>query len=421
MKKLILVAFFSFIIMILLIGGCGRTQVGPAEPKQWTVMFYAAGDNDLEQAILNNIIELQKAGSTNQVNIIAQTDWWHHKGDAGTLIPGESVGRWYIEKSDSITSITSRLDETVTEINTASADAIKNFVIWTAQRYPAQHYMLVISSHGGGWRSYNPLNAQGVGQDYTTDPTKQLIISVPEIKAVLPAMKTALGKNIDLLVLDSCNNGAIELAYEFKDYVDFLVASEETIPGTGLPWDQISVNLVSNPTTAIVDIAKDMVNKYYNFYYQKYNTTLSAIDLSKISALADEVKALVLLYNTTAKDTAFTNLVNTHTGDNYTIQRYHDVTFRDLWHMADKIIADKSSDPNYADIVAKCTDIKTAVEQAVVLSKYTTGANIKYTITNSYGLSIYIPTNGTIEYDTSYDNLTFTSYTGWGTFLKRLP
>ncbi|MFA5878777.1 MAG: clostripain-related cysteine peptidase, partial [Candidatus Margulisiibacteriota bacterium] len=412
--------FVTLSFILLTIIGCGQTVPAPTQ-KQWTIMFYAAGDNDLDSHLFNSVVQLQKAGSTSQVNIVAETDWWHRQGAADTLVTGEGVGRWYIEKSDSVTKLTSTLVESVAEINTGTATSVKDFVIWAAQKYPAQHYMLVMTSHGGGWRTNaQALAARGVGQDYTSDPTKQILITLPEFKAVLPSIKSALGKNIDIFACDSCLNGMVEFAYQFKDHVDILVASEENVPGTSFPWDTIAVSLVADPTISAVNLAKNIVNLYYTAYTQQQITTLAAIDLSKITAVVTAIKELAPLFDTTSKDTAFKNLVNTASGQNYSIQRYGDVTFRDIWDMADKIITNWGSDPAYSSIVSKCATIKTAVESAVLLSKYTSGSSDTYSVANSHGLSLYIPTPQTTAYDTDYTNLDFTTYTGWGTFLQKL-
>ena len=67
-KKFLFLGFSLMLLscLFLLTSGCGQvTSNSDPSQKDWTIIFYAAGDNDLEEYILNNIIELQKAGSTN--------------------------------------------------------------------------------------------------------------------------------------------------------------------------------------------------------------------------------------------------------------------------------------------------------------------------------------------------------------------
>ncbi|MCX5751788.1 MAG: clostripain-related cysteine peptidase [Candidatus Saganbacteria bacterium] len=381
--------------------------------------MYACGDNDLENDIFYNVVQLQHVGSSDNINMVAQTDWWHHYGTAESMVTGEGVGRWYIVRNSDPTKIKSTLIETLPEINTGTAESVKDFVLWSIQHYPATHYMLIVGSHGSGWRTRRSIEAKGFGQDFTSDPSREALISLPDFKSILPSIYSALGnKKLDILAIDCCLNGAIEVAYQIKDYVDLLLASEETIPGSGYPWESIATDIVANPTWSGSTLATDIVNLYQTQYSGQEKTTLAAIDLSKITTVADRTKTLASLITANTLEANFRDLINQHTGQTYSIQRYHDVTFRDLWHMADNLISSWGSDPACADITIECATIKTAVEQAVILSKYTSGSTDIYSVANSHGLSIYLPTPQTTTYEAEYGDLDFSTYTGWGTFLQ---
>jgi hypothetical protein len=41
---------------------------------KWTVMIYMAGDNDLDPAALDDIAELARVGSSEDVNVLVQLD-----------------------------------------------------------------------------------------------------------------------------------------------------------------------------------------------------------------------------------------------------------------------------------------------------------------------------------------------------------
>ena len=41
---------------------------------KWTVMVYMAGDNNLDGAVLRDIAEMAKVGSTRDVNVLVQLD-----------------------------------------------------------------------------------------------------------------------------------------------------------------------------------------------------------------------------------------------------------------------------------------------------------------------------------------------------------
>ena len=57
--------------------------------KQWTIMVYLAGDNNLDSAGVTDLKEMKEIGSTEQVNVTAQFDRW-----GGT----EATKRYYLRK-----------------------------------------------------------------------------------------------------------------------------------------------------------------------------------------------------------------------------------------------------------------------------------------------------------------------------------
>ena len=60
-----------FVISLILT----KSAVSAAEPeKEWTFMLFMAADNNLEAATSIDINELEKYGSTDEVNFVAQID-----------------------------------------------------------------------------------------------------------------------------------------------------------------------------------------------------------------------------------------------------------------------------------------------------------------------------------------------------------
>ena len=53
----------------------------------------------------------------------------------------------------------------------------------------------------------------------------------PRLSYALSQIKDVLGQKIDLVGMDACLMAMVEVAYEIKDYVNILVASQETEPG----------------------------------------------------------------------------------------------------------------------------------------------------------------------------------------------
>ncbi len=422
-KKNLLFSAFRLIAVFFIavyLSGCSHVNPSPSTTKEWTIMLFAAADNDLEEPTFNNVNELELTGSSDRVNMVAQTDWWHHSGDAESLVTGEGIGRWYITKDTDMVHIKSTLVGTVEEANTGTAEAIRDFVVWAVANYPASKYMLIVGSHGSGWRKGREIEKKGFGQDYTTDPSKASIMDLADLKTILPAIYSTLGnKKLDVFGIDACLNGMVDVAYLLKDYADILIASEDVIPGDGYPYTAFAAEIVATPTMTARELALFIVAKYYEKYYNQRSSTLAALDLSKIDALADSVKALAGSFSDPAQYEAVRDIINSETSGVYLVQRYYEIPFRDLWDFCHKIIEQKGSDPAYATIAEKCASVKTAVEQAVIDSKYTSGADDAYSVAGSHGISIYLPTPQTTTYESEYSGVDFSVFTGWGNFLQQ--
>ncbi len=57
--------------------------------KEWTILVFLNADNDLERFGFDDMREMEKVGSTDQVNVVVQWDEWNKSGSS----------RVYMEKS----------------------------------------------------------------------------------------------------------------------------------------------------------------------------------------------------------------------------------------------------------------------------------------------------------------------------------
>ena len=102
-------------------------------------MVYLAGDNNLDAAGVDDLLEMKAVGSTADVNIVAQFD---RQGK------GLQTRRFYLRKGDNLDAdVVAELGET----NTGDPAVLTDFATWAITTYPAQRYMLVIWNHGSGW------------------------------------------------------------------------------------------------------------------------------------------------------------------------------------------------------------------------------------------------------------------------------
>jgi len=92
----------------------------------------------------------------------------------------------------------------------------------------------------------------------------------------------------------------LEVGYELKDTVDFLVASQDSEPDDGMPYDDYLKWMTKYPEAPAVSVAKNMVDAYVKSYAPRgsqgsgryRSETKSAIRLARTPALRDAVEQL---------------------------------------------------------------------------------------------------------------------------------
>ncbi|MHC5826002.1 MAG: clostripain-related cysteine peptidase, partial [Nostoc sp.] len=120
--------------------------------RRWTMMVYMAGDNGkvfeqlqgkrlmapMEAQGYQDIVEMEAVGSTPDVAVLVQFD---------TLSDREHTYRIYIRPSEEPRQI-----ENIPEQNTGDPRALRDFIVWGIENYPAENYAVILWNHGTGWK-----------------------------------------------------------------------------------------------------------------------------------------------------------------------------------------------------------------------------------------------------------------------------
>ena len=387
----------------------GETNTLYHGSKEWTVMIYLDADNNLESAGIDDINEMEIVGSTSEVNIVVQVDRVpysilnaNNQGsfDDTSNSDWTTTRRYYITQDFDSVQINSQLISDLGELNMGDPQTLVDFANWAVANYPAQEYLLVIWNHGGGFRY--PGLTKDIAWDDTDGKDK---ITIPELENALSAISTQMGKNIDIVGMDACLMAMTEVAYQIKDYADILVASEETEPFDGWPYDTILEQLVSNPTMAPNQLATNIVDSYILSYTASDNVTQSSVDLSYMDTLASQLSNLA----TAIISDSITPLNNYIIASN-SCQDYYYNDFIDLYDFCNKI----SIYSNNTNVKNIALTIQQTLNSAILHNNYI-GSNVN----GSRGLSIYFPEPNTY-YDTYYDNTNFSQDTSWDEMLSHL-
>ncbi|NHJ48653.1 MAG: hypothetical protein FK733_12785 [Asgard group archaeon] len=249
-------------------------QSGTKAPKDWTFMVYLDGDNNLEDFAISDFEEMERGGGTNDdVNVIVLIDR-HPAYDSSN---GDWTGtRLYEVVDDSSMSIASTLLNDYGELDMGDPATLTDFINYCYTNYPAEKYCLNLWDHGAG--------IYGACQDDTSGS----ILRVDQIQSAI----SSSGKFIDVISFDCCLMTMVEVAYELRNYCDYLVASEDNIPGDGYNYEPIIEGLQANPGMNAANFSKLLVDEYGNFYTTETDACLSAVKTARVAELIPHVSNL---------------------------------------------------------------------------------------------------------------------------------
>lgn len=265
----------------------------PQPDAKWTIMVYLDGDNNLELAALDDLKEMEEVGSKNGVNVLVLMD-------THTLINGThwyfiGEGNTHVKLTD-LAVTTHHCDcELVTgapcpgELNMGDGPTLTYFVQKSMEFAPAENYMLVLWDHGGGW--------YGICWDESSemfpDSGRADRLTIHEVAEALYAAGLGPDKKLAALGFDACMMSMAEVAYEYRDLADYMLASVTSIPFAGWDYTPILENLTANPDMGAVELGTVVVDSYVEYYGACAGAGfkgmtwagLSLIDLSKVPGL----------------------------------------------------------------------------------------------------------------------------------------
>ncbi|MEO0079630.1 MAG: clostripain-related cysteine peptidase [candidate division WOR-3 bacterium] len=389
MRPLRLVVVFAVAAVSLLLPACKK---GTAKAK-WTILAYMDGNNNLDYSqngnsfVIGDAQEMEKVGSTSEVQIVALL---------GSLKTGGNCKYYHIEKfeNEMPDSLHSTVLENLGTKDMSDKQTLLNFIRYGIEHYPAEHYLLIIDDHGGGWRGACSDEQNGAGD----------LMSMPDIRAALDTF------HFDVIVFHACLMSMVEVAYELKDNADYMVACQFTMPMQSiLGSEQWLGQLVANPDMAPLDIAKKIVEAVDATARAKQKQSHMAVtDLSALGGLAAKIATLG---NNLVTETGnhWGEVLDAFNNTHYT--QYDDPAFVDLREFCKKVL----QEPNLQNINL----IKNAAQDVIDAIN----AAVPMTMTNVTGLTrgglcIHFPYQAQLFDSANYVRLRFSS-TNWAAFLSK--
>lgn len=342
--------------------------------RPWTVLHYMAGDNDLDAEGVGDIEEMLRVGTSSRARVVVQFDRYSASRATRRFVIPDDPGTTFADLE--------RQSIEVPEGNTGDPKILADFLSWGGKTYPSDRRALILWNHGDGWRPVEleeaarhvhrgrkpiprlfhdgrprrggfrallrhrhslfvhpqailediqaALSNRAIGYDFTS---RGDALDTLELKKVLGRGR------IDLLGCDACLMAQLEVAYELRDRVSILVASEQNEPGEGWPYHLVLPALHHpmglSPEALGIHIAKTYINHWRPHVNENHDLPLTQSVL-RLEAIEDLAKA--------AEDLAAT-LTPLIEKDRpgvvpvvYGIQRYGDASSADLGHLAHRVL-----------------------------------------------------------------------------------
>jgi len=400
------------VVLLPVLAGCGGGGRATPNPPpggrgalQWTVMVFMNAANDLDDYSELNFNQMEQVQTNPNVRVVVQ---WKRAARFAPSGSWTGTRRYLVQYDTDAQRINSRLlDDLGQGVDMGSADTLREFVRWARTTYPADRYALVIWNHGSGWRSRAAFRGRAVSFD------DELGTSIKIWELPTAIRPSAADPVMDVLLFDASLMQMLEVAYECRNIARYIVGSEESPPGEGYPYHELLKPLMDNSDIAPAQWASAIPRIFVRWYHQNYpfyrNITQSAVDASRLEAVADALDALA--GSLLAKRTLYVNALARARQDAQNYSTYPE--YRDLWHAA-ALIKQYTAD---TELSQRVNALHAALGLAVIANDRDTRAGAR--VPNSYGLSIYYPDSG--SYLGRYSNTALSRATRWDEWLQVAP
>ncbi len=362
-------------------GGISKVPTRKTEDSvSSTVLVYMVGQNNLNSIMLSENIPSMMRG----------------------MRTAPSGGKWlvYVDTSTSPKlyelvknaqgTVVQNLIRTYENQNSTNPDVMAEVINDAFERYPAKDYGLVFSSHADGW--FASMNKAPLLRAFGTEETSTSTYSMD-----ITDMADALSRtpHSRFILFDACQMGGIEVAYQFRDVTDYLLASPAPVPGLGYPYYSSVPYLLAMKVTSF----STTLNQFYTRYCQNDFGTMSLVKTSELENLAAKFREMMQVPSV---------LKRANTLSRAGMQSYEmGVPIYDLGQLVDSLGV--SSD-------TCVTKIRSVLRKTIVYeihTKYSTiddSGNLCNEIKFHSGLSSYIPYLNNATSSTVYDLRFFTNY-----------
>jgi hypothetical protein len=360
--------------------------------KEWTVMVYINAKNNLERYGLLDVNEMEKIGSSDKVNIVVEMG--RINGYATNDGDWKTTRRFLIQKDNDFSTVTSPVLADLGKTDMGDYKSLAAFGKWAKANYPAKKYVMIVWNHGSGW---DKTRAADVNKGISYDDETGNHISTPQLGQAIKEMG-----GVSVYGSDACLMQMPEVTYEMRDYVEYIVGSEETEPGDGYTYDLWLGPVVAKGNMTPYEMGKAAVDGYSD-HYQSIGQG-STQSLLKTSALG-QFKNMVNDFAAAAMATGEKALVKTAASGSQSYAVYDN---KDMGHFLDRYAATTAD----AGVKAKALALKAYIDGTLIVHNRVNG---RYANGNSHGIAAYMPG---YYFNGDYNELAWSNDSKWDEMIK---
>ena len=245
---------------------------------QRTLICYVCGDNDLSYAAEENITSLilqgsKEIGKDNQIVVVVD-----NQKTNPTLI---HVRNGEYTKSEPYE----------TDFYMTDPEKMRQILAYIMSECKANSYALLLWGHSTGWMMERDTiayaNTRGYGPDNIGETGSGInkwinYTAMANVFSQLPA-------KFDVIIGDVCLLQCVEVAYELRNYTNYIVGAPSEVPGYGLPYDSVIKYMFGSSE----EDYKVLANAIYNNTKGSYQVPTSVVKTSALEDLRQATLSLV--------------------------------------------------------------------------------------------------------------------------------
>jgi hypothetical protein len=430
--------------------------------KEWTIMIYMAGDNNLavDMAYAMQQIKEVAGQSPDSPNIFVYYD-----GNS------PSIPTLYCDFSDPIhpryvssRNVEDKLEKVPDKYNENAADdkSLLNFVDWCLNKVEvrdgdnvtrgrrANRYALIFSGHSLGFQDIGLFKDESTGKSMKMEDLyhalQRLISTEAQLKKDVKGLDlepedrkrdttVLIGQELDILGFDSCVMGMLEVGYQFGYVAKTMIASEGSLPSAGWTYAKLLGSLATG--TSGEKVAERFVRAFIEgqdaYTIGGVSVDIAAWDLKKLTDLANAFDDLAWTLNDCFADPGsviYRQMSRVILQVHWMAQSYMYDQNVDLGDFCELLgeecarVAEELGDDQgglLTDLQDRCHKVLDELRNAVILSGFS-GGGYQY----SNGISVFFPWSR-VGYEASkknYESLFFSKDTKnkslyWTGFLRK--